>query len=212
MYAALGTRPDICAAVRALSPFAATFGCEHIEGIKHIFRYLAGTMNRGIVYTAGGGELVGYTDADWANDTMNRKSVSGNVFLLSGGAISWMSKQQANIADSSTYAEYIAAAEAAKELVWLRRLLEELHEGIAGPTILHIDNRAADLLARNPVNHAATKHVDVRYHFIRECIADGTTSLKLIGTNDMAADVLTKSLAKVKHERFCLMMGMEYAA
>ena len=119
MYAALGTQPDICAAVQALSPFAAMFGREHIEGIKHIFRYLAGTMNRGIVYTAGGGELVGYTDADWANDAMNWKSVSGNVFLLSGGAISWMSKQQTNIADSSTYAEYIAAAEAAKELVWL---------------------------------------------------------------------------------------------
>ena len=208
-YVAMGTRPDICAAVRALSPFAATFGPLHVDGLKHIMRYLRGTMDRGILYTMGGGGLVGYTDADWANDMSNRRSVSGYVFLYAGGSISWMSKQQSTTATSSTHAEYIAAAEAAKELVWLRRLLSELRESTSGPTTLYIDNRAADLLARNPVNHAATKHVDVRYHFIRECIADGAVGLSLIGSNDMAADILTKSLKGVKHERFCLMMGME---
>ena len=97
-----------------------------------------------------------------------------------------MSKQQSATTFSSTHAEYVTAAEAAKELVWLRRLLEELREGISGPTQLFINNRAVDLLARNPVNHAATKHIDVRYHFIRDCIADGSVDLKLIGTNDMA--------------------------
>ena len=120
-----------------------------------------------------------------------------------------MSKQQARVADSSTHAKYVAAAEALKELIWLRRLLAELKEEVPGPTPLHIDNHAADLLARNPVNHSATKHIDVRYHFIRECIADGSINLKLISTKEMAADVLTKSLACIKHERFCLMLGME---
>src|SRR5258707_7112092 len=116
--------------------------------------------------------------------------------------MSWTSKQQSTVATSSTHAEYIAAAEASKELVWLRRLLPELHEGMRGPTRLYIDNCTANLLARNAVNHAATKHVDVRYHFIRECIIDGSIDLKLIGTNDMAADILTKALAVTKHEHF----------
>ena len=93
------------------------------------------------------------------------------------------------------HAEYIAAAKASKELVWLCCLLSELHEDTSEPTILYIDNRAADLLARNPVNHTAMKHIDVHYHFIRECIADKSVELNLIGTNDMAADLLTKLLA-----------------
>ncbi len=123
--------------------------------------------------------------------------------------MSWSSKQQSTVATSSTHAEYIAAAEASKELVWLRWLLSKLREGMHGPTRLYIDNRTADLLAQNPINHATTKHVDVRYHFIRECIIDGSIDLKLIGTNDMVANVLTKALAVTKHEHFCQMLRME---
>ncbi len=120
-----------------------------------------------------------------------------------------MSKQQSTVVTSSTHAEYIAATEAAKELVWLCHLLTKLKEEISGPTVLHIDNCAADLLARNPVNHAVTKHIDIRYHYIRECIMDRSVVLKLIGTNDMAANVLTKLVVHTKHECFCLMLGME---
>src|SRR5258708_37369981 len=117
MFVALGMCPDICSAIRALTPFAATFGHDHIEGLKHIMQYLAGYMNCGIMYTMGDGELVRYTDADWVNDCSNCQSISGYAFLYSGGAVSWMSKQQSTIATSSTHAEYITAAEAAKELV-----------------------------------------------------------------------------------------------
>ena len=121
----------------------------------------------------------------------------------------WMSKQQSTTATSSTHAEYVAAAEAAKELVWLRHLLEELCEGMPSPTQLFINNHTTDLLAWNPMNHSATKHIDVRYHFIRDCIADGSIDLKLIGMNDMATDILTKSLAVTKHKCFCQMLRME---
>src|SRR5260370_37364659 len=120
-----------------------------------------------------------------------------------------MCKQQSTVATSLTHAEYISAMEASKELIWLRHLLSELHEDVSQPTILHIDNRATDLLARNLVNHAATKHIDVHYHFIRECITDKSVDLSLIGTNDMAADLITKSLARIKHKHFCCMLGME---
>src|SRR5258708_9293629 len=209
MFVALGMCPDICSAIRALTPFAATFGHDHIEGLKHIMQYLAGYMNCGIMYTIGDGELVRYTDADWVHDSSNCQSISGYAFLYSGGAVSWMSKQQSTIATSSTHAEYITTVEAAKELVWLCCLLMELQEGVSGPTTLHINNCATDLLTRNPVNHAATKHINVQYHYIRECIADGSIKLRLIRTNDMVANILTKSVINMKHECFCLMLGME---
>ena len=106
-------------------------------------------------------------------------------------------------------AEYIVAAEACKELVWLHRLLSKLHEGTPDPTEMFIDNHATDLLAQNPVNHAAMKHINIRYHFIQECITDRSITLKLIRTNDMAVDVLTKALAVTKHEHFCQMLRME---
>ncbi|SRR5258707_666646 len=149
------------------------------------------------MYMMGDSELVGYTDADWANDRSNCCSISGYAFLYSGGAVSWMSRQQSTITTSSTHTEYIAAAEATKELVWLCCLLTELQEQISGPMVLHINN------------HAATKHIDVWYHYIRECITDGSIVLKLIRMNDMAADVLTKSVTNMKHEHFCLMLSME---
>ena len=111
-----------------------------------------------------------------------------------------MSKQQSTIATSLTHAKYISATKASKELIWLHHLLSELHEDVSQPTILHIDNRAADLLARNPVNHTATKHIDVHYHFIWECITGKSINLSLICTNDMAADLLMKSLVHVMLE------------
>ncbi len=156
-----------------------------------------------------GGELIGYTDTDWANDCSNCHSISGYAFLYSGGAISWMSKQQSTVAISSTHAEYITTVEAVKELVWICCLLTKLQEEVSGLTILHINNSTADLLARNPVNHAMMKHIDVRYHYIRECIANRSLKLKLISMNDMAADILTKSVVNMKHEHFCLMLRME---
>ena len=202
-YAAMGTHPDICATVHALSPFAATFGP------KHIMRYLCGTLNHGIMYTMGGGGLVGYMDANWANDTLNQWSVLGYSFLYAGGVVSWMLKQQSSAATSSMHAEYVATAEAAKELVWLCRFLLKVREDVSGPTTLFINNHTANLLTQNPVNHSVMKHIDVHYHFIQDCITDRSINLLLIGSNDMAADIMTKSLAWPKHNRFCLMMGME---
>ena len=113
-----------------------------------------------MLFRSGGG-LVGYMDADWVNDVSNWQSILGYTFLYAGGAISWMLKQQSTTATSSTHVEYIATAKAAKELVWLRCLLSELREPTYGPTTLYIDNQAADLLAHNPVNHTATKRIDV---------------------------------------------------
>ena len=167
---------DICAAVRSLSPFTTMFVQEHINGVKHIMCYLTGFLNHGIMYMMGESRLVGSTNMDWANDHINCCSVSGHAFLYSGGVVSWPSKQQSTITTLSAHAEYIVAAEALKELVWLHWLLSKLCKGMSESTWLCIDNWAANLLAHSPVNHTATKHNNIS------------------GTNDMGADILMKAL------------------
>ncbi len=118
-YAAMGTHPDISYAVRSLALFTSNFGHAHINGLKHIMRYLASCPKWGILYTKGGGGLIGYTNVDWASDQTNQQLVLGHAFLYSGRAMSWMSKQQSTVATLSTHTKYIAGTEASKELVWL---------------------------------------------------------------------------------------------
>ena len=116
----MGMRLDISYTIRSLAPYASNFGQTHVDGLKHIMQYLTSCPKRGILYTRGGGGLIGYTNVDWASDQTNHQSVSGYAFLYSGGAMSWMSKQQSMVAMSSTHAEYIAGTEVSKELVWLQ--------------------------------------------------------------------------------------------
>jgi hypothetical protein len=166
MYAMMGTRPDIAYAVSTLSRFASRPGFTHVSALKHLLRYIQGTRQLGITFTRNGGSLIGYTDSDWAKDVPTRKSVSGSVFMLAGGPVSWSSKGQTCVAQSSTEAEYVASAEVAKELIWLRYLLQDIHCPPSQATPLFIDNRGASLLAKNPVYHNRTKHIDIRHHFI----------------------------------------------
>jgi hypothetical protein len=153
--------------------------------------------------------LQGYTDADWASDVNDRKSTSGFAFMLASAAVSWSSKKQASTALSSTEAEYIAAAHATKELVWLRRLLSELGQNQTHPTPLHIDNQSAMAIAKNPKFHDRTKHIEVRYHFLRQKVEEGELALEYVPTGCQVADVLTKGLVREKHEGFAKEMGLE---
>src|SRR5258708_37176757 len=138
----------------------------------------------------------------------SRCSISGSIFLLAGGPISWRSKLQSSVSQSSTEAEYVASTEAAKEAIWLRRLMSDLKQDVAQPTTLFIDNRGAQLLAKNPVNHNNTKHIDVRHHFISECVADGSIVLRSIASADNIADICTKPLGKTKFSLLRSMMGI----
>src|SRR6266436_917544 len=220
MYAMLGTRPDIAYAVSTLSRFASRPGMSHVRALKHLLRYLKGSADFGITYSCDGGSLMGceltiddndvygFTDSDYAMDPDTRRSVSGAVFLFAGGPISWRSKLQTSVSQSSTEAEYVASTEAAKEAIWLRRLMNDLKQDISHPTPLFIDNRGAQLLAKNPVNHSNTKHIDVRHHFIRECVANGSIVLRSIASADNIADVCTKPLGKVKFSLLRSMMGI----
>ena len=151
--------------------------------------------------------LVGYVDADGASQE-HRRAISGYVFMVDGGAVSWSSKKQELVTLSTTEAEYVAQTHAAKEAIWLHQLLTEIFKSIDTPTTLFSDSKSAIALAQDGHYHARTKHIDIRYHFIRYVIDAGTIKLVYCSTNDMTADTLTKALPSVKAKHFATALGL----
>ncbi|XP_057523859.1 secreted RxLR effector protein 161-like [Amaranthus tricolor] len=193
MYAMVCTRPDIANAVSVVSRFMARPGREHWQGVKRIFRYLRGTNDIGLVYGNGKEFLVnGYSDSHYAADVDTRRSVTGYVFTLGGSVVSWKSTLQSSVMLSTTEVEYMALTSAAKESIWLKGLVGEL--GIAQDfATVYCDNLSAICLAKDQVHHDRTKHINVRYHFLR---TDKRVKVKKIGTADNPADFFTKSWLK----------------
>jgi hypothetical protein len=152
--------------------------------------------------------LIGYCDADWASDLVDRRSTSGYIFRLCGGAVSWQSKRQRTIAQSTVEAEYMAAASATKEAIWLRSLLAGADRAQSGPTDVYCDNLGSIKLANNPEHHEMTKHIAVRYHLIRHHVAEGTIRLDHVSTDRQVADCLTKGLDRTKHAASMQLLGM----
>ncbi|WCJ18000.1 Transposon Ty1-LR1 Gag-Pol polyprotein [Euphorbia peplus] len=202
MYAMVCTRPDLAHAVSQVCKYMSKPGKRHWEAVKWIFRYLRGTVGHGLMFGGQHGDplVEGYVDADYAGDLDNRRSTTGYVFTLGGGPICWRSTLQSTVALSTTEAEYMALAEAAKEALWLTGLVQEL--GVEqGGVELHCDSQSAIYLAKNQVYHARTKHIVVRYHKIRELIASEEILLLKVHTSENAADMLTKPVTsdKFKH-------------
>jgi hypothetical protein len=197
MYASVATRPDISFAVAALSQFLDNPGEVHWEAVKRILRYLSGTKDFVLTYGNECHNLIGYTDADGATQE-HRRAISGHAFLIDGGAVSWSSKKQELVTLSTAEAEYVAATHAAKEALWLRRLVFELFPSLEAPTVLYCDNQAALRLIEDDNYRARTKHIDKRYHFVREAAQTGALQLTYCPTDDMTADILTKALPKWK--------------
>ncbi|QRV85528.1 Copia-like polyprotein/retrotransposon [Ceratobasidium sp. AG-Ba] len=209
MYAMISTRADIAFPTGLLAQYAANPGKEHWDAGKRVLRYLKGTSNLGIVYHRSSDlKLLGYVDADYAGDKNTSRSTTGWAFLLAGGVIAYSSRKQPTISLSSTKAEYVADASAARELIWIRQFLSELGFLPEGATPLLSDNQSAMALAKNPINHQTTKHIRVKYHFIREVIALKELDLQYVSTEDQVADALTKALGRVKFTRFVSGMGM----
>jgi transposase InsO family protein len=195
MYVASGSRPDIMFAVSKLSRFLDCYREIHWQAAIRVVRYLKGT--RDLALEIGGSSsapsLIGYCDSDYASDlgAEGRRSVSGYCFTLGSGVVSWSSKKQKTIADSMCAAEYMAALEAGRELVWLRTLLRELGFGSTSPTPLLCDNTAAVLLCGDQAFHNRVKHIDVKYHWIRERVENGEVLVGQIPTSGNVADALT---------------------
>lgn len=153
-------------------------------------------------------QLIGFADADWGGDEVDRKSYSGFTFILGGSAISWESRKQKTVALSSTEAEFVAVAEATQEALHLRNLLGELgFDQLVNIKILN-DNRSAQELIKNRCYHARTKHIDIKLYFIRDTIETGTISIEYCLTDEMTADVFTKELPCRKHWKFSNMLGL----
>ena len=210
-YVTTATRPDLASAVGILSKFMSKPGKEHWQGAKRVLRYLKGTINYGLVFQSKDStcEVVGYSDADWASDVNTRRSTSGYVFQINESTVSWSSKRQSCVARSSTEAEYVALSYATQEIIWLRRLLADIGINQDQPSILNEDNQGAIELSRNPRFHNRTKHIDVAYHFVREKVNDNSIIVQYCSTDQMLADVMTKSLPKQTFQNFRDMLGVK---
>ena len=204
LYLAIATRPDISYYAMWLGQFNASPTRAHFLAAKHVLRYLAGTKLLALCLgsssprvpstLSGYMQNVGCSDADWASDTIDRKSISGYSFYFQGSLVSWSAVKQKSIALSSTEAEYYAMTHAFKEALWLRTFLEILKFPVPRPFPILSDNQAACSLSNSPAISARSKHIDIRHHFIRDHVLDGSFSTTWIPTADMPADIFTKPL------------------
>lgn len=197
----LNTRCDLSFPVSLLAGFMGKPLLIHWHAGLRILRYLKTTPALGLFYEADTKDstslsIYGWTDSDWAGDVDHRRSTTGYCFTLGSGAISWSSKKQPTVSLSSTEAEYRAACTSTCEVVWLRRLLGELGFPQQAPTLLLCDNQSCLAIARNPVFHTRTKHIEVQYHFIREKLLNGEICLEYCHTDSNHADLFTKPLSQ----------------
>ncbi|KAL8089474.1 hypothetical protein AgCh_039081 [Apium graveolens] len=169
------TRPDLAYSVGVVSRFMERPTVQHQNAVKHILLYVKGTMDLGLVYTAdeNNNVIIGYSDSDLARNVEDRKSTGGMVFYLNNNLITWNSRKQRCVALSSREAEFMAATAASCQAIWLRKLLSQITGFKIPPVKLCIDNKSAIYLAKNPVFHGRSKHIDIRIHFIRECVENG---------------------------------------
>ncbi|GAB2268299.1 hypothetical protein Dimus_038706 [Dionaea muscipula] len=227
------TRPNIVYAVGMVSRYMQRPTTEHWMACKRILRYLKGTLDHGLWYPtvtvatsvivasapnqAGSCVLydpeqftiMGYSDSDWAGDIDERKSTTGWVFMAGTTTVSWASKKQLIVALSSSKPEYVAAAACVSHAVWLRKLLAELQLKQERPMMIHVDNQSAIAIAKNPVYHDRSKHIDVRFYFLREAIAQKEVELSFVRTHAQVADVFTKALSFAMFSRCRRMLGVQ---
>ena len=202
MYAMVCTRPDIAHAVSLVSRFMANPGKAHWQALKWILRYIKGSLGRVLVY---GGvrnsrrttAIEGFVDSDYAGCLDSRKSLTGFVFTAFGTAISWKASLQKVVALSTTEVEYIALTKAMKESMWLEGIAKELKIQDEVITV-HCDNQSAIDLSKNFVHHERTKHIDIKLHFVREVIGQGSVIVKKISTDYNPSDMIINALPRSK--------------
>jgi len=215
MYLMVGTRPDLAFAVGKLSRLVSCYVKEHRAAIKRVIRYVKGSMDTGLVFDKNSScVLQGFSDADWARDHETRRSTTGFTFIFGEATVSWGSKLKKTVALSKIEAEYMALCESSREAVWLNKpvqgvVSQELLTAISGgPTDIKVDNSGCIDFSKNPVEHKRTKHIDIRYHFVREAITKNMVTLEHCAADHMAADRMTKELGKTQHDKHVEAMGL----
>ena len=200
MYVMVCTRPDISHAIGVVSRFLANPCKAHCEVIKWIFRYLRDTSKVCLSFGGSESSLEGYIDYDMAGDLDCRKSTSRCLFTFAGGAISWQSKLQKCVSLSTTEVKYIVATKGVKEMLWMKRFLQEL-DLKQKDYIVHFDSQSALGLSKNTMYHARTKHIDMRYHWIKEAIEEQLFQIRKIHNDENTVDMMTKVIIKEKLAR-----------
>jgi hypothetical protein len=209
--------PDISFAVSQLSQFLTKPTATHMAAARRVLRYLKGTITLSIIYQfqfPSNIDIFGFTDASWAGDKNDRKSVTGYLFMIAGGLVSWTSHKQSTVAHSTMEAEYMALSDASREAIARFHLYHELNIKIPAPLIVS-DNQGALAIAENPTNYQRAKHIDLRYHFIRHALENGQIRIDYLPTSQQPADALTKALGpqKFRHllDLMCLRkFGLDY--
>lgn len=210
MYLACTTRPDIANAVGVLARFSANPGPAHWKAVKHLFRYLQGTKDLKLVYGPdpdSNEQFTSFTDSSHGDNLDNGRSTGGYLVKYGTGAISWSSKLQSVVALSTSEAEFIAAVEAGKEIIWMRKILGEFGYTISGPSILRCDNQSSIQVAKNPEHHGRMKHLDLRFFWLRDQVENGEIGITYLPTAEMPADCLTKPLSREKVVHCRRLMG-----
>lgn len=204
------TRPDILYGVGLISRYMETPTRTHLNAAKRILRYIKGTLNEGIFYPSNQEvKLIGYSDSDWGRDLDERKSTTGYCFYIGDAVFTWSSKKQAIVTLSTCEAEYVAASSTVCHSIWLRNLLSFLGFVQEGPTEIYVDNKSAIALAKNPVFHERSKHIDTRYHFIREHVSKNDVELVYCKSQDQVADIFTKPLKHDVFRKLKFILGMK---
>lgn len=203
------TRLDICYVINTLSQFMVEPKRAHQAAAKHVLRYIRGIVEHGLMYTRGSDiKMSGFTEADQAGSSVDRKSTNGYCFNIGSRMTSWCSRKQESIALNSAEVEYMAASIASCEAIWLRKLLVNLFRRRTEATNILCYNQSCIKLSENPVFHDQSKHIDIKCHFIRYCVQRGVVQLQYTPTGEQVADILTKALRRTKFVYFREKMGM----
>ena len=210
IYIMTGTRPDLCYVVNKLSQNMSNPTVAHFNIAKHALRFLKFTVDYELIFTKSKEPLkiIGFCDSDWGGSE-SRNSISGFSFMLSEGGplVSWNSRKQRIVALSSCEAEYVAITHAVQEAKFIRQLLADIQGGDKIPITLHVDNKSAIDLANNPVHHQRSKHIDIKYHYIRSEVASGIVNLVYVPSESNIADIFTKPASANKLNNFSCMFG-----
>nr|KAJ0186750.1 hypothetical protein LSAT_V11C900460560 [Lactuca sativa] len=211
MYAMISTRPDIAYVVGRLSRYTSNPSSHHWQAVSRVFKYLKGTINYGLAYSGYPSVLEGYSDASWIDNLEDHSSTSGWVFLLGGGAISWASKKQTCITNSTMESEFVALSVAGKEVEWLRNLIYEipLCPKPISTISIRCDSAATLAKAYSQVYNGKSRHLGVRHSMIRELIMTGVISVEFVRTQFNLADHLTKGLARDLVHKAAVGMGLK---
>ena len=204
----LGTRPDISYAVTKLAKYLSNPSKEHLGKALYIVRYLAGSKSYVLMYNGYSNEgIEAYTDSDWGADLDNRQSITGYLYKIAQGAVSWRAHSQSTVATSSTEAEYMALTDTSKQAAWYHKLFN-----VIGQSLITIpvngDNQGSIFMASNPVTDKRSKHIDIQYHYIKEKVIDKSITLYYIEGTKNIADMFTKNLGHIKFYQFRSQLGL----